>query len=62
MGRYCEEAIADMLGSDWESYICPLSGPSELCYVDRNSEECKKCEEEFMKYHEERNNGKEKRS
>lgn len=41
MGRYCEEAIADMLGSDWESYICPLSGPSELCYVDRNSEECK---------------------
>lgn len=41
-------------GDDWERLICPLKGPlgSDFCYVDRNSEECRKCEEEYEKYFE----------
>ena len=48
---YREDVMSDMLGEDWEKWICPIKGPAgmDLCYEDRNSEECRKCEEEFMR-------------
>lgn len=59
MGQYSDEAIADMLGDDWESYICPLAGPGNAtCYVDRNSKECQKCQEDYLKAIEEQEHGK----
>lgn len=51
---YYDDVMSDMCGDDWERWICPLKGPlgSDFCYVDRNSEECRKCEEEYEKYFE----------
>lgn len=53
-----EDVISDVLGDDWEKYICPIKGPPgmDLCYVDRNSEECRKCEEEYLKFYENKEN------
>lgn len=44
--------MAEIYGDDWEKWICPIKGPAgmDLCYVDRYSEECRKCEEKFLKY------------
>ncbi len=48
---YWDDVKSDVLGEDWEKWICPLKGPigSDLCYVDRDSEECRKCEEAYIK-------------
>ena len=34
---------------DLEEYICPIAGATPICYVDRESEECRKCKEEFIR-------------
>lgn len=51
---YYDDVMSDILGDDWEKWICPFKGGvgNDLCYVDRNSDECRKCEEEAMKYFE----------
>lgn len=48
---YYDDVMSDILGDDWEHYICPIKGCAgqDLCYVDRDSEECRKCQEEFEK-------------
>lgn len=48
---YYDEAMSEAYGSDWEKYICPIAGTAgqDLCFVDRDSEECKKCQAEFEK-------------
>ena len=48
---YQDDVMSDILGGDWEKWICPIKGPigQDLCYVDRDSEECQKCEEAFIR-------------
>ena len=48
---YQDDVMSDVLGEDWEKWICPIKGPvgSDLCYIDRCSEECRKCEEAYIK-------------
>ena len=50
---YYDDVMSDICGDDWETWICPFKGPAgqDLCYVDRGSEECKRCEEEALKFY-----------
>ncbi len=52
---YYDDVMSEIYGDNWEQYICPIKGPagSDLCYVDRDSEECQKCQEDFLKFCEE---------